>query len=159
MGSTMRPTIFNDRVAAALRNWHHTAKKHIKYNRGPGLQTPMSSRPTSPAHSLSPAHLYHTSPRIRKPNFEAYHTDEDETYSTSSSSSNSRHHKAELNAAASGSIHRREMEMGQLAHAQQQEANEPRSVAAGLGPTQQHEIDIEHSSKEFSFEIMSTNHT
>ena len=33
MGSTMKPTIFNERVAMALRNWHHTAKKNIKHNK------------------------------------------------------------------------------------------------------------------------------
>ncbi|KAL6979310.1 MLO-like protein 6, partial [Sarracenia purpurea var. burkii] len=57
MGSTMKPTIFNERVATALRNWHHTAKKHIKQNRQSGLTTPMSSRPGTPSHHLSPMHL------------------------------------------------------------------------------------------------------
>lgn len=71
MGSTMKPTIFNDRVATALRNWHHTARKHIKQNRG--SMTPMSSRPATPSHHMSPVHLlrhyrseldsFHTSPR------------------------------------------------------------------------------------------------
>uniref|UniRef100_A0A0R0GXL3 MLO-like protein n=1 Tax=Glycine max TaxID=3847 RepID=A0A0R0GXL3_SOYBN len=40
MGSTMKPTIFNERVARALRKWHHTAKKNVKHNRGLRLQTP-----------------------------------------------------------------------------------------------------------------------
>jgi len=54
MGSIMKPTIFNERVAEALRNWHQTAKKHISQNRvGPSL----SSRPTIPSHHLSPVHL------------------------------------------------------------------------------------------------------
>lgn len=71
MGSTMKPTIFNDRVATALRNWHHTARKNIKQNKG--SMTPMSSRPTTPSHHMSPVHLLrhyrseigsvHTSPR------------------------------------------------------------------------------------------------
>ncbi|KAI3427679.1 MLO-like protein [Psidium guajava] len=71
MGSTMKPTIFNERVAAALRNWHHTARKHIKQNKG--SMTPLSSRPTTPSHHMSPVHLLrhyrseissiHTSPR------------------------------------------------------------------------------------------------
>ncbi|KAG4988693.1 hypothetical protein JHK85_031676 [Glycine max] len=60
MGSTMKPTIFNDRVAVALRNWHQTAKKHIRQNRVGPLSlsgTPTSSRPTTPSHHLSPVHL------------------------------------------------------------------------------------------------------
>lgn len=71
MGSTMKPTIFNERVAEALRNWYHSARKHIKHNRG--SVTPMSSRPATPTHSMSPVHLlrhyksevdsFHTSPR------------------------------------------------------------------------------------------------
>ncbi|KAI3793734.1 hypothetical protein L1987_36356 [Smallanthus sonchifolius] len=59
MGSTMRPTIFNDRVASALRKWHHTARKKIKENKKSGQVTAMSSRPVTPSsvHSLSPVHL------------------------------------------------------------------------------------------------------
>ncbi|EPS69703.1 hypothetical protein M569_05063, partial [Genlisea aurea] len=53
MGSTMRLTIFNERVATALRNWHHTAKKNIKH----AAKTPPSSHPATPSHSLSPVHL------------------------------------------------------------------------------------------------------
>ncbi|XP_050215043.1 MLO-like protein 6 [Mercurialis annua] len=55
MGSSMRPTIFNERVATALRNWHQTAKKHIKHNKG--SVTPISSRPATPTHPMSPVHL------------------------------------------------------------------------------------------------------
>lgn len=44
MGSTMKPTIFNERVAVALKHWHHTAKKHVKENRGPNP----TIRPISP---------------------------------------------------------------------------------------------------------------
>lgn len=59
MGSTMKPTIFNERVATALRNWHHSAKKHIKeINKNhSNPTTPMSSRPTTPNHGMSPVHL------------------------------------------------------------------------------------------------------
>lgn len=75
MGSTMKPTIFNDKVAKALRNWHHTAKKHIKQNRhSPGTVTPLQSRPGTPLHGASPVHHLHhyrseidsvsTSPRV-----------------------------------------------------------------------------------------------
>ncbi|XP_076918431.1 MLO-like protein 6 [Bidens hawaiensis] len=51
MGSTMKPTIFNDRVASALRKWSHTARKRIKENKKSGRVTPSSG------HSLSPVHL------------------------------------------------------------------------------------------------------
>lgn len=48
MGSSMKPTIFNERVATALRNWHHTAKKNIKQNNNGSVSgTPLSSRPTT----------------------------------------------------------------------------------------------------------------
>ncbi|KAJ6330370.1 hypothetical protein OIU76_009059 [Salix suchowensis] len=33
MGSSMRPTVFNDRVAAALKTWHHAAKKQSKHGK------------------------------------------------------------------------------------------------------------------------------
>lgn len=55
MGSNMKPTIFNDRVANALRNWHRSAKKHLKQNRG--SVTPFSSRPGTPSRGMSPVHL------------------------------------------------------------------------------------------------------
>ncbi|XP_007015436.2 PREDICTED: MLO-like protein 6 [Theobroma cacao] len=83
MGSNMKPTIFNERVATALRKWHHTAKKHIKQNKGSG--TPFSSRPNTPSHHTSPVHLLrnyrsemdslHTSPR--RSNFDIEHWDTD----------------------------------------------------------------------------------
>ncbi|XP_010509062.1 PREDICTED: MLO-like protein 12 [Camelina sativa] len=58
MGTTMRPTIFNDRVANALKKWHHTAKKQTKHGHS-GSNTPQSSRPTTPTHGMSPVHLLH----------------------------------------------------------------------------------------------------
>ncbi|XP_077216799.1 MLO-like protein 6 [Tasmannia lanceolata] len=58
MGSNMKSTIFTDRVAMALRKWHHDARKHIKANRQTGSVTPISgSRPATPEHGLSPVHL------------------------------------------------------------------------------------------------------
>ncbi|XP_068667568.1 MLO-like protein 6 [Aristolochia californica] len=57
MGSNMKPTIFNEKVATALRTWHHTAKKHVKHNKLSGSATPMSSAPATPTHGLSPVHL------------------------------------------------------------------------------------------------------
>lgn len=58
MGTSMKPTIFNDRVATALKNWHHTAKKHIKQSKNNSTPTtPTSSHPTTPTHGTSPMHL------------------------------------------------------------------------------------------------------
>ncbi|XP_030925345.1 MLO-like protein 6 [Quercus lobata] len=53
MGSNMKPTIFNERVANALRKWHHKAKKNIKQNQH------STSTPETPMHSMSPVHLLH----------------------------------------------------------------------------------------------------
>ncbi|XP_057471303.1 MLO-like protein 6 [Actinidia eriantha] len=55
MGTTMKPTIFNEQIARALRNWHHTAKKHIKQNRHSHSVTP--SPTGTPVHGMSPVHL------------------------------------------------------------------------------------------------------
>ncbi|KAG6669892.1 hypothetical protein CIPAW_01G274400, partial [Carya illinoinensis] len=60
MGSNMRPTIFNDRVAAALKNWHRTAKKNTKqchHSHDQQANSPLSSRPATPSHGMSPVHL------------------------------------------------------------------------------------------------------
>ncbi|CAH8372226.1 unnamed protein product [Eruca vesicaria subsp. sativa] len=57
MGSTMRPTVFNERVATALKTWHHTAKKHTKHGRHTESNTPYTSRPTTPTRGSSPLHM------------------------------------------------------------------------------------------------------
>ncbi|KAJ4878517.1 MLO-like protein 6 [Raphanus sativus] len=57
MGSKMKPTVFNESIATALKSWHHTAKKQIKHGRTSGSTTPFSSRPTTPTHGSSPIHL------------------------------------------------------------------------------------------------------
>ncbi|CAN8287198.1 unnamed protein product [Cochlearia groenlandica] len=59
MGTSMRPTIFNDRVANALKKWHHTAKKQTKHGHS-GSNTPHSSHPATPTHGMSPVHLLHS---------------------------------------------------------------------------------------------------
>ncbi|XAR59770.1 hypothetical protein NMG60_11015734 [Bertholletia excelsa] len=144
MGSTMKPTIFNEKVATALRNWHQTAKKNIKHQRQSGQSfTPMSSRPTTPSHHLSPIHLLrhyrnemggsHNSPR-RSSNFNIDHWDTDHGSPSPSHSlplhggydSSSSHH------------HRRSTE---------QESPQPPQAEAGV---QQHEINVR--SRDFSFD-------
>nr|GLL41044.1 hypothetical protein VITISV_032771 [Ipomoea trifida] len=57
MGSNMKPTIFNERVAKALKSWHQTARKQLRQNRHSGSVTPLSSRPGTPLHGTSPIHL------------------------------------------------------------------------------------------------------
>ncbi|KAG1361282.1 hypothetical protein COCNU_09G007450 [Cocos nucifera] len=58
MGSNMRPTIFSERVATALRKWHHTASNHLKENGQFGHITPLStSTPTMPTSGSSRANL------------------------------------------------------------------------------------------------------
>lgn len=57
----MKPTVFNETVAKAIRTWHHTARKHIKQKRHVNAVTvtplPLQSQPSPP----SPVHLlrYH----------------------------------------------------------------------------------------------------
>lgn len=57
MGSTMKPTIFNERVVAALKNWHHRTTQHIKQSKNSGMASPMSGRPATPSHGTFPIHL------------------------------------------------------------------------------------------------------
>ncbi|KAM7531751.1 hypothetical protein LguiB_035161 [Lonicera macranthoides] len=59
MGSNMKPTIFNDKVAKALSDWHNTARKNVKQNRISGSATPLPSAPSTPGHGASPVHLLH----------------------------------------------------------------------------------------------------
>ncbi|KAH6804010.1 Seven transmembrane MLO family protein [Perilla frutescens var. frutescens] len=60
MGSKMKPVIFGDDVASALRGWQETAKKHAKEGQPLGRSTSYSSRPSSllPG-SMSPGSLLH----------------------------------------------------------------------------------------------------
>ncbi|KAL6199973.1 hypothetical protein ACLB2K_029755 [Fragaria x ananassa] len=149
MGSTMKPTIFNERVATALRNWHHTAKKHIKQNKG--SVTPMSSRPGTPSHHASPIHLlrhyrsevdsFHTSPR--RSNF-----DVEQRYETDSPSPS---HHLHIDGLFS---HQHHVELGNVEH-DRMEVNEPNSGHATIRGSQstreQHEINI-GPPKDFSFD-------
>lgn len=116
MGSTMKPTIFNEKVATALRNWHHTARKHIKQNRG--SVTPTSSRPGTPSHHMSPVHLLrhyrseldsvHTSPR--RSNFDHW----DPVDSPSPSHHFHRHPHGGADDSVSNSHHPRDVEAGDV---------------------------------------------
>ncbi|KAK3206036.1 hypothetical protein Dsin_020082 [Dipteronia sinensis] len=152
MGSNMKPTIFNEKVAEALKNWHHTAKKHVKHNKG--SMTPMSSRTAtpSPSHQASPAHLlrnhrsdmaesYHMSSPRRSVEWETDSPSPSHPYPMGEGSS-SHHHLEQDNAIE----YDRDVEVG-LGQGQGQGriAQQPQPVLR----TQ--EIDIIRS-KEFSFD-------
>lgn len=138
----MRPTIFNDRVAAALKSWHHTAKKHTKHSRHSENTTPFSSRPATPTHGMSPVHLLHNHPR----SVESYHT--------SPRNSNLENDQWDLDSprrrAINDSVHDRQLEMREVDRTVQEY---PSSSSHMPQPPQtlrtQHEIDI--SSSDFSF--------
>ncbi|KAK9168901.1 hypothetical protein Syun_001041 [Stephania yunnanensis] len=166
MGSTMKPTIFNDRVATALRHWHHTARKHVKQNQRSATVTPMSSRPTTPLHGTSPIHLLRgihrsdmdslqISPRSpRSPRF-ANGTMEYDHWDSEGSPSPMHHHSTD----GSSSYHYRHSNVGQI---EIETINETKEVGLTELPPIQHEIDIESGppelpeirsgSMEFSFD-------
>ena len=154
MGSTMKPTIFNERVATALRNWHHTAKKHIKQNRA-GSVTPLSSRPTTPSHHMSPVHLLrHYRSEVdslqnspRRSNFDTERWDTD-------SPSPSHHHQLHRLAIDGSTSHQHQIEFGQLDQ-HDEFANETGPVAQTTTtqqpqPGMQQEIKV--AQRDFSFE-------
>jgi len=138
MGSTMKATIFNERVAMALRNWHHTAKKNVKEKRGLRSQSPFSTRPSTPKHPKSQGNLlrrYHSemvtypSSPIRL-DFEAHLP-----YGIHSPPS------SKVNAAATSSIEQQEMEMEMEIDMDQ------------VSDLNQNQIDIDIEDKqEFSFD-------
>ena len=142
MGSTMKPTIFNERVALALRNWHHSAKKHLRENKGSVSVTPMSSRPATPSHHMSPVHLLRnyrsemdsvqTSPR--KSNFDLEH------WETESPSPSHRHRPT---GDGSSSYHHHQMDKSNIGYDKDVTEVNLGIVAPIPQPARaQHEIDI-----------------
>ncbi|KAL3530593.1 hypothetical protein ACH5RR_009915 [Cinchona calisaya] len=162
MGSTMKPTIFNERVATALKNWHHTAKKHIKESKHSGLgggASPMSSQPATPSHHLSPVHLlrhykteldsFQTSPR--KSNFDI------EQWETESPSPPHFHHQV-IDHVSSSHQHQHHIELGFLDR--DVDVQGPSSSSSQVASLPQHEISIRQSnsgkSSNFSFDKRSS---
>ncbi|CAL9160326.1 unnamed protein product [Musa hybrid cultivar] len=93
MGSNMKPTIFNERVATALRKWHQTARKNLRENRKSGSITPLStSRPTTPKNSFAqvyrlqhlPSDLESQPDSSRNYNFDRDHLEIEESFSSTS---------------------------------------------------------------------------
>ncbi|XP_042475830.1 MLO-like protein 6 [Macadamia integrifolia] len=159
MGTSMKPTIFNDRVATALKQWHHTAKKQIKHNKGSVTgTTPESSRPASPSHGTSPVHLmqnyrgmrsdeYPTSPRFKNADAtpEIWNVKDsppaDNEINDDSSSSHLPLQQQKL-------VHRGSV-VGAEVYERDDQSGEPQRSPARSIRTGQHEIDM--GSLEFSF--------
>lgn len=138
MGSTMKPTIFNDRVANAIKKWHLSAKKHLKHNKN----SP-TSVPGTPLHSMSPVHLlrhYQSEHDV-----DSAHTLQRMSYfDADGPNSSPSPHQDDLSWSNQGRSHGQEEEIS--AH----ESNAMNNLKAGYGSRSQHEIQI-HSA-EFTFE-------
>ncbi|KAL5581220.1 hypothetical protein UlMin_013662 [Ulmus minor] len=148
MGSTMKPTIFNERVATALRNWHHSAKKHVKQNRT-GSVTPMSSRPSTPAHHLSPVHLlrHYRSEMDSLQNSPQQNSNLDPEHWDTDSPSPSRHAFTD----GSSSHQHHQIEMSHVAEPDRPTAKEPMtSQTAEQAGSTKHKINV--GIRDFSFE-------
>lgn len=155
MGSNMKPTIFNERVATALKNWHHTAKKHVKdQSKHSNPVTPMSSRPGTPSHhGMSPVHLLRGHYRSdmgslqnspRRSNYDVDYWDE-------GSPSPSRFYQE---AADGSSSYMHQIQLDQLHHDAPQVIGPSSSQVVPLPQeegVEQHEITIAES-RDFSFE-------
>lgn len=152
MGSTMKPTVFDEKVATALRSWHQTAKKQIKRNKKSGQVSPMSSRPGTPSHGMSPVHLlqnyrtdidsFPTTPR--NGNFDS------DNWDTDDSPSPSYHKHREIE--ASTSHHEIEMGYSDQGNEIQDVSSLQVAVVDESGVSEQHEVKIAVPNKEFSFD-------
>ncbi|KAK9126797.1 hypothetical protein Scep_015643 [Stephania cephalantha] len=148
MGSSMRPTVFNERVAAALKRWHHTARKHIKENRHSKDVTPNSSMPSTPMHGFSPVHLLSNhqarhdfvSASPRSTIWDSEHWENEESPSPPQRASTELQEQTQEMELAKISL-----PISQIDHAQNE--------IDDIGPTDQYRINIGSSSnKEFSFQ-------
>ncbi|XP_060175226.1 MLO-like protein 6 [Lycium barbarum] len=160
MGSNMKSTIFNERVATTLKNWHHTAKKHVKdQSKHSNTVTPMSSRPGTPSHhAMSPVHLlgaahYRSdmgSPQ-NSPHRSNYEVDHWEMNKVGSPSTFPFYQEAH-DGLSSSYMHK--IQLGQLEHDSSEVIGPSSSQVVPLSvqeDCEQHEITIV-GSREFSFE-------
>ncbi|KAK7402140.1 hypothetical protein VNO78_14167 [Psophocarpus tetragonolobus] len=129
MGSMMKATIFSERVAVALRKWHHTARKHVKQNGGLQLKSTVSG-PTTPNESMSKANLLRQCQS--EINIYPIRSDSD-AYEIGSPP---HHHKTKVDASSSTSIHHHQMEMAQLCHDLPQNVYQPNSTFLDMPLTQ-----------------------
>ncbi|XP_050242922.1 MLO-like protein 6 isoform X1 [Quercus robur] len=138
MGSTMKPTIFNERVANALRKWHHKAKENIKQNQH------STSTPETPMHSMSPVHLLHH-----------YQGERDSIHKTQRMS-NFNNEGWDMNGPHSSSHHHDQISLpkNQRNHGQEKSSShEPSSIHS---PSSHHSFHVQHESDvhsiDFSFD-------
>ncbi|XP_054813846.1 MLO-like protein 6 [Prosopis cineraria] len=131
MGSSMKATIFNERVVAALRKWHHRARKEVKRKRGS-----VGSVSETPSPSMSPVSLL----RYYRSEADSVHTSPRKTSMEAEFSASPPHYSN----AASSSNHQRQVEM------EPQLGRQPGTRAPSSAVTQL-EIDIAPN-KEFSFD-------
>ncbi|KAF3623839.1 MLO-like protein 6 [Capsicum annuum] len=153
MGSNMKSTIFNERVATALKNWHHTAKKHVKdQSKHSNPVTPMSSRPGTPSHGMSPVHLLRSHYRSdmgslqnspRRSNYDVDHWDNEGSPSPSRF----------FQEADISSSYMHQIQLGQFDHDSSEVIGASSSQVVPLPQEdfEQHEITIV-GSRDFSFE-------
>ncbi|KAK8350242.1 hypothetical protein V6Z11_A06G198900 [Gossypium hirsutum] len=151
MGTKMRPTVFNERVADALKNWRDTAKENTKQGKRSENTTPFSSRPGTPTRGMSPVHLLHNYPRKSEESghtspahsdFENDNWDPADTFANSSS-----HRDIDVPVVSCGGS---QLEMREVADMRvlESRASQRVSMSPRIARTQ-HEIDISPSS--FSF--------
>ncbi|KAJ4829260.1 MLO-like protein 6 [Turnera subulata] len=149
MGSSMRPTIFNERVQAALKNWHRTAKKHTRHGKHSESHTPMSSMPTTPTYGMSPVHLLQNYRSSTAP----------DSYQNSPVRNSNYEHETWDPEALNSSVHDHDQELDEFHHKESPEAVEQEAPFSESNPMQlppgpgsirtQHEIRI--GSSEFTF--------
>jgi mlo protein len=149
MGSSMRPTVFNDRVAAALKTWHHTAKKQSKHGKNSESHTPMSSRPQTPSHGMSPVHLLRNHRSSTAPNSfpnspRLSNHDNNDQWDTEANSV----HDYELNE----SVHHGSPDVRDQVQVIETQDPNPVQLPPGPGPihSEQHEINV-GSARDFTF--------
>ncbi|XP_028808056.1 MLO-like protein 6 [Neltuma alba] len=139
MGSSMRATIFSERVVAALRKWHHKARREVKRRRGSvGTASETPSPPMSPASLLR----YH---RSEVENI-SVHTSPRRSSVEADYSASPPHYMNKVNVASSSSYQQQQVEMEPQRRHRQPEIRSPSSINVP-----QHEIDIAPT-KEFSFD-------
>ncbi|KAI9076128.1 hypothetical protein K1719_041826 [Acacia pycnantha] len=144
MGSSMKATIFNERVVSALKRWHKKARKEVKKRRG-SVGTTASDTPSP---STSPVSLLrhfrnevdssvHTSPR--RSNVEADQRGASPPHNMNVASSSNYHHQQQ------------QLEMELQRRRRQPETGPLPPAASSVNVVTQREIDIAPS-KEFSFD-------
>ncbi|KVI06898.1 Mlo-related protein [Cynara cardunculus var. scolymus] len=145
MGTRMKPTIFSDHVAKALKTWHHTAKKNIKHGNHSAPTSPFSSRPGTPLHgSTSPMYLLHRYPKdsLESPSNSPRGSNFEHEGWANESPSNHRHNHREDGDVGRDDIH--DLEENEI------QAPQSSSIELPTGPRPvrtQHEVDI----TDFSF--------